>query len=353
NYNTTYQKRLLSVIYVYTLSILIEFPVFWSLQLFPIFKNLTEKSQMIIGQVLVTVLTYLVSLILTNFKIIKNYGEVTLVRWIATVTIPLITTTLAISPLLFKTDVSIGLLGLIITAMFFVNIIVFYLYDELSKSAKDKLEKELVLGQNDAYQKQLSVIYASQENISLFRHDMKNHLNALQMYISDGNIDEASKYMKNAFNTINNEFEYCKSGNYAIDSILNLKISQAKKLGIDIKCKVSVPNKLKIASFDLNVILANLMDNAINATGKSGNKLIEIFIRFDCEVLYINISNSYDGFIMTEKNKFLTTHKNKAGHGIGIESIKRSINKYNGEILFDYDTQFFTTKVMIFDIENE
>lgn len=353
NYNATFQKRFLSIIYTYALAILIEFPVFWGINLLPILKNLSNKSQLIICQIFITIATYLLALILSNFKTIKNSGEISLTRWIATITIPLITTVLAISPILFNIDVGIPLLSLIIVAMFFVNVIVFYLYDELLKSARDKLEKQLILGQNDAYEKQLSVIYDSQENISLFRHDMKNHLGTLQKYIYDSNNQEALKYIRNTFNTINSEFEYCKSGNYAIDSILNLKISQSKKFDIEVKCKVNVPNQLNIKSFDLNVVLGNLMDNAINGATKSAIKFIEILINFDCEVLIIEIKNSFDGIIKTQNDKLISTHKEKAGHGIGIESVKRAIKKYNGEISFDFDTKKFIAKAIIFDAKGE
>lgn len=57
--------------------------------------------------------------------------------------------------------------------------------------------------------------------------------------------------------------EYARSGNVMIDGILNLKLQEAERSGIDVKLELSVPEKVNVASFDMSVILGNLMDNAI------------------------------------------------------------------------------------------
>ena len=51
-----------------------------------------------------------------------------------------------------------------------------------------------------------------------------------------------------------------------------------------------------------------------------------------------------------EKNtKFYTSKKEKDEHGWGIESVKQIVRKYNGEIDFKYDKDFFEVEIIISD----
>lgn len=349
NYNTKHKKRVCAILNTYAMLILIEFSVVWGMQVFSFTQKLTEDIQLIVMQILTSIITYAVALIFANFKAVRNSEEVTAIKWIATIVIPLITIILAISPLLMEIEMGLPLLILIIATMFLVNIIVFYLYDELLKSLRLKMENALVLQQNNAYEGQLNILYYSQDNIALFRHDVKNHLHTLQKIISDNKTVEAIEYIGNTFDAINNEKEFCKSQNYVIDSILNFKISQGIKMGVNISTSLNIPNKMHFQAFDLNAILGNLMDNAINGAVLSSEKIIKIDLKYECEVLIIEIVNSFNGIVKMKNHKFVSTNTNAYEHGLGVTSVERAVTKYNGELVFDYDKTHFTAKVIIFD----
>ena len=47
-----------------------------------------------------------------------------------------------------------------------------------------------------------------------------------------------------------------------------------------------------------------------------------------------------------ERNKrFITSKQEKKGHGYGIESVKHIVNKYNGEVKFEYDNRIFAVRI--------
>lgn len=248
-------------------------------------------------------------------------------------------------------DLPLIIIGILI--LFIINIFVFYLYDVLIKSHQEKLEKRLLLQQNNAYIKQFQVINQSQENIKMLRHDIKQHMLVVQTFIEKDDKPATLEYLKSIFDLINGPDEYAKSGSVEVDSILNNKISEAVKLNIEVDLKITIPEKLMIHPFDLSVILGNLLDNAIEATLKvNGEKKINISIEFERNVIYIYIVNPFEGKLAYEGNKLITTNRDKENHGLGLKSVLQSVDKYNGEIDIYQTNKMFHVNVLIFNTNN-
>ena len=51
---------------------------------------------------------------------------------------------------------------------------------------------------------------------------------------------------------------------------------------------------------------------------------------------------------MHKKHRFITHKSEIQNHGLGIESVKRIMEKYQGEIYFSYNYKVFEAKCMIF-----
>ena len=58
--------------------------------------------------------------------------------------------------------------------------------------------------------------------------------------------------------------EIVSSGNMEVDSVLNYMLQKAKKMQLNTTVKVAIPEDMK-HSFDLNIIIGNLLQNAIDA----------------------------------------------------------------------------------------
>ncbi len=212
------------------------------------------------------------------------------------------------------------------------------------------MEKNLLKQQNNAYIKQLNIINQSQENIKIIRHDIKKHMLALQTLVEKDKNDAALQYLQNTFHLINNVNEYAKSGNAELDSILNYKIYEAKTKNIDVTLDLHIPEKLNVQSFDLVVILGNLLDNAIEATSKlQGEKKIGTFIELERNVLYVSVINPFYGKLHYGLNKLKTTHKDVENHGFGLESVKKAIEKYNGTLNIKHSDNNFCVDVLIYN----
>ena len=94
-----------------------------------------------------------------------------------------------------------------------------------------------------------------------------------------------------------------------------------KNKNVHLKCSITIPKDLKINVFDLNIILGNLLNNAIEAIEKAERKYFFINIYFEKNILFIHIENTYDGNIIKEKETLMTTKEEKQLHGLGLKSV--------------------------------
>mgnify|MGYP000883438024 FL=1 len=98
------------------------------------------------------------------------------------------------------------------------------------------------------------------------------------------------------------------------------------------------------------VILGNLLDNAIEATSKlAGEKKIEIFVELNRNILYVSVTNPFQGKLHYGFNKLKTTHRDAENHGFGLESIRMTIEKYNGTMNIKHTEDTFCVDVLIYN----
>ena len=232
--------------------------------------------------------------------------------------------------------------------MLMINISVFYLYNILIENYIHLRDNDRYKQQTYAYQNQLEVIMESRNRVRALRHDMKNHILALQVLVQRKELEETSKYLDSMKNFMTNPEEYVKTGNDAVDSLLNYKIQKANEFLNVVETKISIPEQLRLRSFDLNVLLGNLLDNAIDASMQTEDKKLKITIKLDKGILFINICNSCQRIADGKSDFFETTKEDKVNHGIGLKNVRRIVKKYHGDIAFLYENASMETDVMMY-----
>ncbi len=237
---------------------------------------------------------------------------------------------------------------LISGCMLIINISVFYLYNILIENYIHLRDNDIYKQQTYAYQNQLEVIMESQHRFRALRHDMKNHILALQVLVQRKEVEEADKYLDSMKNFMDNPGEYVKTGNDTVDSLLNYKILKANEVLKVVETKISIPEQLRLRSFDLNVLLGNLLDNAIDASMQTEDKKLKITIKLDKGILFLNICNSCHRIAGGRSDFLETTKDDKVNHGIGLKNVRRIVEKYHGEITFLYGNDSMETDVMMY-----
>lgn len=171
--------------------------------------------------------------------------------------------------------------------------------------------------------------YISHE-IKKAEHDLKHHLLCILGTIENGDTEAAEIYLKKLLQEYDtNLFQYIFTDSSAINSILNLKIGRCHANHIDIKTEIE-SDFSQFSDIDLCVLIANLLDNAIEASCKIDLPQIAITIRNEKNYLCILVKNRINGSVLEQNQHLKTTKADQSKHGFGLYSVSQIVEKYDG-----------------------
>lgn len=229
---------------------------------------------------------------------------------------------------------------LIALILLFINFLNFYIYNLEQESFKAQHKLKLIETSNYAYQNQIKIMNESQQKIRFLRHNFYRHINKLKNLSEENDVQSIKQYLNEMEDAVVVKKEYSKTGNDDVDSLLNYELSLAAEFGAEIIYDVNLPEKLNISSFDITIILGNLMDNAIEALRNSEKKLLKVNIQFNKGIIRIDIENSYDP-------KYKKKHDGRE-HGIGLLSVENTLQKYHGKLdsyPYPEESKYHTTAI--------
>ena len=239
---------------------------------------------------------------------------------------------------------------LCICFLLIINCAIIVLYDLIISSMLEKTKTLLLEQQNKFYKQQLQLLQISMKRNNSLRHDLKGHLTTIKIFLKNQNISNAMEYIDKMINIEDVcKYEFSKTGNAVIDSILNLKYQEAQDKEIYMNGKIQVPEELNIDSFDLTIILGNIVNNAIEATYKKENdRQIIIILMYNRGRIILKVENTYNGKINIDKGNIVTSKKDQNNHGIGLQNVKHAVEKYSGTIDINYNKEWFKIYVMLY-----
>lgn len=228
-----------------------------------------------------------------------------------------------------------------------INMVIFYLYNELLKVYTYKIDKLILEQKISVYANQLDAIVKTENGIRSLQHDMKHHIIQLEIMARQSGQPDIEEYLQKMMDFMDNQDDAIHSGNLDIDSVLNYMISKAKRMLKEVNVKVNIPASI-VSRFNINVIVGNLLENAIDAAENTDNKVLNIDIHYKQGVLYLDISNSYSNKVLKRDDKFLTSKEDSHKHGIGLMNVKKMVEENNGVLNFSYDENLFRVKLMMY-----
>ena len=174
---------------------------------------------------------------------------------------------------------------------------------------------------------------ARYEQTKSFRHDVKNHLSVLDGLLSSGKLEEGRKYLKK-LETVSEALSFpCRTGNPVVDILLEEKLGLAKEISAEVS--LVLPRPCGIDDFDLCVIFANALDNAIAAC-RSCDGLKEI---------RINGKRQGDFYMLAFENTCSDEPLPPAG--TGLSSIQAVAEKYRGAVLSEKSGRRYYLSVLL------
>ena len=224
-----------------------------------------------------------------------------------------------------------------------------YLQDCVAELYQSKEVTKLVSMEKEYYRKEASLIHQKNELEKQFRHDWKNKLQVLYQIAEDKQVSELKKYLQEIDDNSKIHTLYSKTGNLIIDSIINSKLCDASNYGINVNADIIFPTTMNINEDDMVIIFGNLLDNAIEACQReSEKKYIDLKVFYESGCIMINVINSYDSVINESDGEYITRKENKELHGLGIKSVKKTVNKYNGIMEISSENNEFMVNVILY-----
>ena len=242
-------------------------------------------------------------------------------------------------------------MSLLISATFilllFINLTVFMLYDKAYKNRVELYELKSIHFQQEIDKKYFDAIEQSQEEIKHFSHDIRNHLLQIR-YIDD--IEESHAYIDRLVCDIEKISYVGISKNKMLNLIISKYISICDKKGIKFTPSVKLATLCYIDDVDLSTLLNNLLDNAVDSAEKAEDSEIELCV--------FSKNSRYDGIIIrntcytspeTVDNRLISSKKEKAYHGLGLNIVKKILKKYGAVYGWKYDEEkhIFETDIAI------
>lgn len=180
-----------------------------------------------------------------------------------------------------------------------------------------------------------------------FRHDLRSHMFVLQSYMQNGQYEEMEQHLQEMYGTMEAFECRIQVNNNIVNAILNKCDAECRENGIELKVKGHFPVGCNISAYDLCTIVSNLLNNAREAAVKGTRHQILFNIRYTQEEIIFHVENDYTGNIVIKNGKICTKKSNRALHGMGLENVKRCVEKNHGYMDIRTDDQRFIVKIIL------
>lgn len=212
----------------------------------------------------------------------------------------------------------------------------------------ENTEQKIFEVRNETMQHQYQELNESYERYRHLVHDEKHILCYLKECIQTGKNQEALAFIESSQKSIADRSRSFWTGITTLDFMLNIKKRKMDSVHIEFFLEAKV-SEIPMEDADFIVALGNLLDNAIEAAEQcqKENRKIWMSIQNINEMFLMNLKNTCETEPIEKNNKFVTHKKNADRHGLGVESVRRIMDKYQGEISFDYKNGFFEVSIII------
>lgn len=147
-----------------------------------------------------------------------------------------------------------------------LNVICFKMFDKIAADAEIKRKNDIYKQSIDIYKREMEEREEHNEKLRRFRHDIKNHLIAIEKLALSKEYVRLRDYIHQLTDEKGVLQVTTISGNALIDGLLADKFDVARKYEIAVEYHIEIPTKLPFDDADLCIIVGNALDNAIDGT---------------------------------------------------------------------------------------
>lgn len=230
------------------------------------------------------------------------------------------------------------------------NLLVFGINQYNQRKNMEFTEMQLLLQKEANAAEYYAMLLAQNENQSILIHDMKKHLQSIAILNDKKEQDKISAYIGQLMLSSDLKESARLCDHELLNAILCRYKRQCGHSQISFHADIRHGTIDFIADNDLTSLFCNLLDNAVEAACGIPEAFIEVNTtrKANTPLIVISLVNSYrrNPFAGSRGN-LSTTKPDKRRHGFGIKSIRKTIDKYHGDMQMYYNEDTLTFHTVI------
>ena len=233
----------------------------------------------------------------------------------------------------------LSICGMIIAVIYYFN-----------GTEKYRMQNEMAEKYNKQQREYFTRLLEKEQDTKQFRHDIINHLLAMKDIADKEESFALQEYVQGLLQDINSEkYKQYDIGNDVVNTVLNYYL-----LPIKDNCIITLNGYMEeIGHYDqkdLCTLFSNIIKNAVEAVEKVEETNREIHIRVNQGEKYLNIeieNTMCQELVLDENGVPLTSKNDKTNHGLGLQNVKKVVEKYNGTYEIKIEKNTFITEIYL------
>lgn len=209
-------------------------------------------------------------------------------------------------------------------SLIYLNLVICFYIETIRASFDNIRKKELAEQQLQLQIEQYEREISSRESTRALWHDIKRYMYAMEDLLAAGKTAEATQCLAQTATAISEIHQTVDVGNIVVDGILERALTRIRNTEISLKFDVWISEELPIAAVDLNIIMGNTVDNAIDACQTiDGPNTVQLTLRQNQHTLLYEVQNPIGHPKLPKPGKI---------HGYGLRNVRDCVAKYCGEM---------------------
>lgn len=234
-----------------------------------------------------------------------------------------------------------------------VNLMVSIFYIQKQRE-RDTMQMEVILKEKmlTLQKKYFHDMVTSYHDLRAFRHDVNGYFTLIEHLIADKRYEELAK-LTNRLKLQIQENPSSQCSNIYIGAIFNhfYEICQQEK--ITLQLDYNLLHELQMPADHICSLFYNLIENAVEASCLSEEKIIHLTIHTKDQAFIIEIENSVStNFSLQHFMQGISTKEISAYHGIGLQNIRSIVSQYNGTMDVEFNENRFVLTIILLSVIN-
>lgn len=223
------------------------------------------------------------------------------------------------------------------------DIALYFAVRGMAQRAELRAENALLGKQIDGQKEHYMALTAQYEDIRHMRHDIDNHLHTIQILLQNGQNAAAAAYAAELRPDGSYQPHLGQCENPVVDAFLFNRVSELRTQGIAVDEEIALPADIGISNVSLISAFGNLLDNASEACGQTGDEHISIKALIRRGYLVIETENLLPEAETDSKKRRIP----ELPRGVGFHILDELAEKYEGEFIYGASGDVFQASLTL------